>query len=71
MAKAMVTATVAAAPAADGGDDVGVGHNRNPGVLRRSDTRNPRGIPQGSLGVARLRTPKRLAGVTKKREARE
>jgi len=45
--------------------------NRNPGVLRRSDTRNPRGIPRGNLGVARLGTSKRLAGATKKREARE
>ena len=25
-----------------------VGQNRNPGVLRRSDTRNPRGISRGS-----------------------
>jgi hypothetical protein len=48
-----------------------VGQNRNPGVLRRSDTRNPRGIPRGNLGVARLGTSKRLAGATKKREARE
>jgi len=45
------------------------GQNRNPGVLRRSDTRNPRGIPRGNLGVARLGTSKRLAGVMKKREA--
>jgi len=37
--------------------------------LRRSDTRNPRGIPRGNLGVARLGTSKRLAGVMKKREA--
>jgi hypothetical protein len=48
-----------------------VGQNRNPGVLRRSDTRNPRGIPRGNLGVARLGASKRLAGATKKREARE
>jgi hypothetical protein len=34
-----------------------VGQNRNLGVLRRWDTRKPRGIPQRSLGVARLGTP--------------
>ena len=49
----------------------GVGQNRNPGVLRRSDTRNPRGIPQQSLGVARLRTPTWQVGATKKRGGRE
>ena len=48
-----------------------VGQNRNPGVLRRSDTRIPREITQGSLGVARFGTLKRLAGATKEREARE
>ena len=33
-----------------------VGQSRNPGVLWRSDTRKPCGIPQRSLGVARLGT---------------
>ena len=51
----------------DGAD----GQNRNPGVLRRSDTRNPCGISRGNLGVARLGISKRLAGATRKREARE
>ena len=32
-----------------------VGQNRNPGVLRWSDTRNPCGIPWGNLGVTRLK----------------
>jgi len=48
-----------------------VGQNRNPGILWRSDTRNPRGSPWGNLGVGRLGVSKRLAGATKKREARE
>ena len=51
--------------------DGAVGQNRNPGVLRRSDTRNPCGISRGNLGVARLGISKRLAGATRKREARE
>jgi hypothetical protein len=56
-----------------GGSVVAVadGQNRNPGILRRSDTRNPRGIPQQSLGVARLRTPMWQVGATKKRGGRE
>ena len=45
-----------------------VGQNRNPGVLRRSDTRSPHGIPPGNLGVARLGVSKSPAGATKKRE---
>ncbi len=48
-----------------------VGQNRNPGVLQRSDARKPRGIPQQSLGVARLRTSTGQVGVTKKRGGRE
>ncbi len=48
-----------------------VGQNRNPGILWRPDTRNPREIPQRSLGVARLRTPTWQVGATKKRGGRE
>ena len=40
----------------DMAEPVRVEQNRNWGVLWQSDTRKPRGIPQRSLGVARLGT---------------